>query len=73
MRIQASTKQRGKGDVRDDKGVGRIVLTADSDYDREFVTSIYRILADPDNDRQEQGVATMRRFLSEFPDAGKER
>jgi hypothetical protein len=67
MRVQASTKRRGKGDVRDDKGVGRIVLTADSEHDREFVTSIYRILADPDDKRQEQGVATMRRFLSEFP------
>ena len=68
MRVQASTRLRNKGDIRDEKGVGRLVLTAESDHDREFITSIYRILADPDDERQEQGVATMRRFLSDFPD-----
>lgn len=66
MRIQASTHKRGKGDVRDDRGVGRVALTADNDDEREFLTAIYRILA-MDDKQQEQGVATIRRFLSEFP------
>ncbi len=67
MRIQASTKQRGKGDVRDDNGIGRLVLSADNNDEREFLTSVYRILSE-DGKAQEQGVATMRRFLSEFPE-----
>lgn len=67
MRIRASTKLRGKGDIRDDKGVGYLVLTAESDDEREFVTCVYRILAEDDK-QQEQGVATMRKFLSEFPE-----
>lgn len=66
MKIRASTKLRGKGDIRDGKGVGHLVLTAESDDEREFVTCIYRILAG-DGAQQEQGVATMRRFLSDFP------
>lgn len=66
MRIQASTKRRGKGDIRDDNGIGRLVLSADNDDEREFITSIYRILSESGKE-QEQGVATMRRFLSEFP------
>jgi hypothetical protein len=67
MKIRASTKLRGKGDIRDDKGVGHLVLTAESDDEREFVTCVYRILVE-DAEQQEQGVATMRRFLSEFPE-----
>jgi hypothetical protein len=54
LRIRASTKQRGKGDIRDDKGVGHLVLTAESDSEREFVTCVYRILAE-DGKQQEQG------------------
>jgi len=66
MRIQASTHKRGKGDVREDQGVGRLALTADNDDEREFLTAVYRVLA-ADDEQQEQGVATMRRFLSNFP------
>jgi hypothetical protein len=70
VRIQASTRLRGKGDIRDDNGVGRIALTAESDNEREFITAVYRILAE-DGEQQEQGVATMRRFLSDFPEESK--
>ena len=72
MKIQASTRLRGKGDVRDDNGIGRLVLTAENDDEREFITSVYRILVD-DGAAQEQGAATMRRFLSDFPDPALER
>ena len=67
MRIQASTKRRGKGDIRDDNGIGHLTLTAENDHEREFITSVYRILVEDDK-QQEQGVATMRRFLSDFPE-----
>ena len=67
MRIQASTRLRNKGDIRDEKGVGRLVLAAENDDEREFITSVYRILVE-DGTQQEQGVATMRRFLSDFPE-----
>jgi len=66
MRIRASTGLRGKGDVRDDNGVGHLVLTAENNDEREFITCVYRILTE-DAEAQEQGVATMRKFLSEFP------
>lgn len=66
MKIQASTQLRGKGDIRDDNGIGRLALTAESNDEREFITAVYRILVE-DGEQQEQGVATMRRFLSEFP------
>lgn len=66
MKIRASTRLRGKGDIRDDNGVGHLALTAENNNEREFITSVYRILAE-DGKQQGQGVATMRRFLSEFP------
>lgn len=66
MKIQASTQLRGKGDIRDDSGIGRLILIAENDDEREFITSVYRILVE-DDEQQEHGVATMRRFLSAFP------
>jgi hypothetical protein len=63
VRIRASAGKR-KGDIRD--AVGHLALTADNDDERDFLTSVYRILT-CDGEVQEQGVATMRRFLSSFP------
>jgi hypothetical protein len=69
MKIRASTRRRGKGDIRDDNGIGHLTLTAENNDEREFITSVYRILVE-NEETQEQGVATMRRFLSEFPETG---
>lgn len=67
MRIQASTARRGKGDVRDDNGIGLLRLKADSDVEREFITSVYRIIGGDDREEQDQGVAWMRTYLKSFP------
>lgn len=71
MKVRASTRLRGKGDIRDDNGIGHLALTAENNDEREFITSVYRILVE-DGAEQEQGVATMRRFLSDFPDPALE-
>lgn len=67
MRIQASTARRGKGDIRDDKGIGLLRLRADSEREREFITSVYRIIGGDDREEQDQGVAWMREYLKSFP------
>jgi hypothetical protein len=67
MRIQASTRKRGGGDVRDDAGVGRLALTADNNSEREFMTSVFRIVGAPDRNTQDKGIAWMREYLKSFP------
>lgn len=68
MRIQASTARRGKGDIRDDKGIGRLTLSQpDHDRDREFITAVYRIVGGNDRAEQDKGVAWMREYLKSFP------
>lgn len=67
MRIQASTAQRGKGDIRDDNGIGLLRLKADDEPEREFITSVYRIVAANDYEEQDKGIAWMREYLKSFP------
>lgn len=68
MRIQASTATRSrKGDIRDDNGIGLLRLKADSDREREFVTSVYRIIGGDCRGDQDKGVAWMREYLKSFP------
>ena len=67
MRIQASTGRRGRGDIRDDQGVGRLTLTAENDPEREFTTSVYRIIGGYPRAEQDKGVAWMREYLKSFP------
>lgn len=68
MRIQASTARRNrKGDIREDGGIGLLRLKADNDSEREFVTSVYRIIGGDDRAEQDKGVAWMRTYLKSFP------
>lgn len=67
MRIQASTAQRGKGDIRDDKGIGSLTLKADTDQERELITSVYRIVSGDDREEQDKGIAWMREYLKSVP------
>lgn len=70
MRIQASAGRGGHvGD-----SVKRVALTADNDREREFVTSVYRIVGGDSRDAQDKGVAWMREYLKSFPPfEGKEK
>lgn len=68
MRIQASTARRDrKGDIREDGGIGLLRLKADKDHEREFITSVYRIVGGDDREEQDKGVAWMREYLKSFP------
>jgi len=67
MRIQASTKRRKGGDVRDDQGIGILRLTADSDSERELITALYRLVGPDIREGQDKGVAWLREYLRSFP------
>lgn len=67
MRIQASTARRGKGDIREDNGIGLLRLKADNDREREFITSVYRLCGGDTREQQDNGVAWMREYLKSFP------
>lgn len=68
MRIQASTAKRGAGHIGDDNGVGRLILSEpNSEQEREFLTSVYRIVAADSREDQDKGVAWMREYLKSFP------
>jgi len=72
MRIRASAAARNKA-LHQDDGVGRLTLTADKDEgrDRQFMTSVYRIIwGNPDREEQMRGVEWMREYLKSFPPFG---
>lgn len=71
MRIRASTRRK-KGGLFDgeEDSVGSISLSAESDSDRKFITSIFRVLGDPNRERQDAGVAWLREYLKSFPPFG---
>lgn len=78
MRIVAESKRR-KGGISDDdnKGVGQIKLTADDDFEREFLTSIYVLLGGRSPQaREHPQYAPSRQFMNEwaasFPPERKE-
>jgi hypothetical protein len=71
MRIRASCGGRFKGGLHNDNGVGNLALKADNDRDREFMTSVYRIIyGNPDKESMNKGVAWMREYLKSFPPFG---
>lgn len=71
MRIRASTRKRGRGDIRDDNGIGHLTLTADNEREREFMTAVYRICGGDIREDQDKGVAWMREYLKSFPPFGE--